>query len=90
LNLLTATEPCVNTREGPLPLALPSDREAMEVGLFSALPRREPRICRIRNTALVDELWVSESMLSEVKRNPQLDLIAEPMPFPFDDRGNLF
>ena len=37
VNLLTATEPGGNTREGPLPLALDSDREAIEVGLFSSL-----------------------------------------------------
>ena len=40
VNLLTATEPGGNTREGPMPLALASDREAAEVGLFSSLAPR--------------------------------------------------
>jgi hypothetical protein len=51
INLLTASEPGGNTREGPLPLVLNSDEEAMEVALFSSLAGKEPRICRIKNTA---------------------------------------
>ncbi|HEY2081440.1 MAG TPA: hypothetical protein VGI88_01555, partial [Verrucomicrobiae bacterium] len=66
VNLLTATEPdAVNTREGTLPLALPSDREAIEVALFSALTKAAPRVCRIKSTAQLDEFWVSESLLKE-------------------------
>jgi hypothetical protein len=90
VNLLTASEPTGNTREGPIPLALKSDREAMEVGLFSSLASKEPRICRIRNTASLDEIWVSEALLPEVKRNPKLETLAEPAPLVFDGAGNLF
>src|SRR5947209_7850660 len=70
INLLTASEPGGNTREGPLPLALNSDQEAIEVGLFSSLAGAAPRVCRIKNTALLDELWVSTALLDEVKANP--------------------
>src|SRR5437763_15730718 len=43
INLLTATEPgAMNTREGPLPLALDSDREAIGVGLYSSLAGPSP------------------------------------------------
>jgi hypothetical protein len=90
VNLLTASEPTGNTREGPIPLALKSDREAMEVALFSSLASKEPRICRIRNTASLDEIWVSEALLPEVKRNPKLETLAEPAPLVFDGAGNLF
>src|SRR5206468_7952056 len=59
INLLTATEPgAMNCREGPLPMALATDREAVEVALYSALPGPQPRVCRIKNTALLDEFWV--------------------------------
>ena len=74
INLLTASEPGGNTREGPLPLALDSDREAIEVGLFSSLAGAAPRVCRIKNTALLDEIWVSEALLEEVKANPKLEI----------------
>ena len=67
VNLLTATEPGGNTREGPVPLALDSDREAVEVGLYSALAGPDPRVCRIRNTATLDDLWVSPAVLDELR-----------------------
>ena len=90
INLLTASEPGGNTAEGPVPLALPSDRDAGEVALFSALPGPEPRVCRIRNTASLDEIWASEALLDEVRRNPKLEVLAAPEPLPFDFAGNLF
>lgn len=90
INLLTASEPGGNTREGPLPLALNSDREAIEVGLFSALPSASTRVCRIHNTARLDELWASESLISEIRNNPALEIIEEPAPFAFNQSGNLF
>jgi hypothetical protein len=90
VNLLTATEPGGNTREGPLPLALASDREAAEVALYSSLAGPSPRVCRIHNTASLAELWVSVAVLPDVKNNPKLDLLDPPAPLPFDSAGNLF
>lgn len=90
VNLLTATEPGGNTREGPLPLALPSDRDASEVGLFSSLAGTNPRVCRIKSTAALDELWVSEGMAEEVGSNPKLEMLAAPAALAFDAAGNLF
>lgn len=89
INLLTASEPGGNTREGPLPLALSSDREAAEVGLFSSLAGDAPKVCRIKNTAVLDEVWASEALLDEVKTNPRLEIVAPPAPLPFDGTGNL-
>jgi len=90
VNLLTATEPGGNTREGPMPLALDSDREAMEVGLFSSLATTAPRVCRIHNTARLDDLWASEALLPEIRNNPALEILQEPGPFEFNAGGNLF
>jgi hypothetical protein len=89
INLLTASEPGGNTREGPLPLALDSDREAIEVGLFSSLAGAAPRICRIRNTALLDEMWASEALLEEIKANPKLEILQSPSPVQFNPTGDL-
>jgi hypothetical protein len=91
VNLLTATEPGVmNTREGMLPLALASDREAIETGLFSSLASEVPRVCRIKNTAELDEFWVSEALLKEVADGEKFSVTAAPGPFEFDASGNLF
>jgi hypothetical protein len=80
VNLLTASEPGGNTREGPLPLALESDQEAVEVGLFSSLPGPSPKVCRIRNTARLDEVWVSDTLLDQVRQNPRRGGVAPPPP----------
>ena len=91
VNLLTATEPgVINTREGPTPLALASDKEAMEVGLFSSLAPEQPRVCRIRNTASLDQLWLSAPLLNEAERNSNLIVDGPLAPLEFDDAGNLF
>jgi Domain of unknown function (DUF362) len=90
VNLLTASEPGGNTREGPLPLALDSDQEAMEVALFSSLAGPDPRICRIKNTARLDDLWVSEALLNQVKQDSKLEALEAPSPLPFNEAGNLF
>jgi hypothetical protein len=90
INLLTASEPGSNTREGPLPLVLPSDRHAMEVGLYSSLAERSPLICRIKNTSLLDELWVSEALLQRIHNNSALELITAAGDIAFDAHGNLF
>jgi hypothetical protein len=91
VNLLTATEPgAMNTREGPLPLALGSDREAIEVALFSSLASAHPRVCRIKNTAMLDEMWVSEALLEEVNQNPRLRVTPGIAPLEFNEKDNLF
>lgn len=90
-NLLTASEPDVmNTSEGPLPLALSCDREAIEVALYSSLAGSAPRICRIKNTASLHEIWVSEPLLQDVKENSDLEIVDRPRPLEFNDKGDLF
>lgn len=90
MNLLTAQEPGGNTREGPLPLGLNSDRDAIEVALYSALAGPQPKMCRITNTAKLADFWASEALVDEVKLNPKLQKLSEPAPLPFDSAGNLF
>ena len=91
VNLLTSTEPdVVNPREGTLPLALSSDREAIEVALYSALAKSDPRLCRIKSTARLDEFWVSESLLAEALSVPNTTLVEPLRAMEFDSAGNLF
>jgi hypothetical protein len=90
-NLLTASEPeMMNTNEGPLPLALSCDREAIEVALYSSLAGSVARICRIKNTACLHEMWVSEPLLEDVKANSNLEIVDQPKPLEFNHRGDLF
>jgi len=89
VNLLTASEPGGNAQEGLLPLALPTDREAIEVALFSSLAGAKPRVCRIRNTDALDQFWVSEGLMDEVRQNPKLSVLEPLAPWPFDAAGSL-
>jgi hypothetical protein len=90
INLLTATEPGSTTREGPLPLALRSDQEAIEVAVYSSLARGEARVCRIRSTALLQELWVSEALLPEARRHSGLSVESIAEPVRYNPSGNLW
>lgn len=91
VNLLTSTEPAaMNTKEGPLPLALDSDREAIGIALYSTLAGPRPCICRIQSTKDLGEMWVSEALLPEVRRNSKLTVLEKPKPLPFDSKGDLF
>lgn len=90
VNLLTATEPGNTTREAPLPLALETDREAIEVALYSSLAPAAPRVCRVRNTAELGEMWISEALLEEAKHNPKLSVESGLAPLPFHASGNLW
>ena len=69
--------------------ALESDRDAIEVALFSSLASERPRVCRIKNTARLDELWVSEALLEEVNQNSALRASPGVAPLEFDQKGNL-
>jgi hypothetical protein len=89
VNLVTASEPDSTTREGPLPLALANDREAIEVGLHSSLAGTAPRICRIKNTAELGQFWISEELVKEAKQNPRLRILERATDPRFDKAGNL-
>jgi hypothetical protein len=72
-----------------VPLALPSDREAIEAAVSTCNhPDLETlRLGRIRNTLHLGELYVSESLLNALS-NP-VDVLQGPLEWPFDDRGDL-
>ncbi len=89
VNLLTATEPGNTTSEAPLPLALENDREAMEVALYSALANDSPSICRIHNTARLDEMWISESLVEEARKEKEIAVEQAAEEFAYDAAGNL-
>jgi len=92
VNLLTATEPDVmNTKEGLLPIALASDKDAIATALFSSLASAEgPRVCRIRNTSRLDQFWVSPAVLGELERSEKFSVESKPEPLKFKKSGNLF
>lgn len=90
INVLTSVGPKSNPREGNLPLPLPSDREAIEVALYSALAGKHPRVCRIQDTADLTRFWISPGLLEETRANANLEVEGEFAPLAYDEHGNLF
>ncbi len=74
-----------------LPFAFETDREVIAACVETCWQPESPKVkfCVIPNTLEVAELWVSASLLAEVKAHPHLELVGSPQPLPFDAAGNL-
>jgi hypothetical protein len=74
-----------------LPIAFDTDRECIENGYLTCWQpdRAAVRMALIANTLELAELWVSPALLDEVKRHPNLEVMGEARPLPFDAFGNL-
>jgi hypothetical protein len=87
LNSLTAG--LGGVRRGAIPVALPTDRDAVAAALAicgePVADRR--RLVFIRDTLSLDELVVSESLMNEVNEHPRLT-VSGPVGQAFDGHGN--
>lgn len=75
-----------------LPPAFDTDREAIETALSCTgllAPEKEARLVRIKNTLMIGEIEVSESLLPEVAKRDHLKRLGEPAELQFDAAGNL-
>ncbi len=72
-----------------VPLALPSDRQAIEAAVSTCNhpDLQTLKLGRIQNTLHLEELHVSESLLNAVSKT--VDVLEGPLEWPFDDQGNL-
>lgn len=87
INSLTASTPAAIRT----PVHFPTDRECIEVMMptVGKLSMSDVTFCRIRNTMEVNRALVSENLLVEIKANPICEVLEGPLPFEFDDAGNL-
>ena len=62
-----------------LPVVLNNDEEAIKTAIKIAAPNRlnSPRIARIRNTLLLDEIWVSQALADEMSQRPDVEILEE-------------
>lgn len=74
-----------------IPMMLPNDRDAIRTALRSCnhADMENPKIIRIANTAHIEKIYISTALMEEAEKNPDLELVGEPEPFPFDEEGNL-
>src|SRR5258705_4664191 len=87
INSLTASTPAAIRT----PAHFPTDRECLEritptVGKFAI---KEVTIGWIRNSLELGTIALSENLLSQIKRNPLLEIVGPAEEFSFDSEGNL-
>ncbi|MHB1684320.1 MAG: nickel pincer cofactor-dependent isomerase, group 22 [Bacilli bacterium] len=74
-----------------IPIALPDDRRAITAamrGLWGISPE-QARVMRIQNTLHLEDMYVSEALLPELRQLSNIELIASPEPMSFDAKDNL-
>jgi hypothetical protein len=74
-----------------LPIGFDTDREVIANSVETCWQpiADQLKFAVIPNTLEVAELWVSPALAAEAKANPNLELVGDPMPLPFDSAGNL-
>ena len=77
--------------KGRIPIALRTDKEAVEVALntIGAVDPEEARIVHIKNTLEIAEFDISEALLGETKGREELMLVEELGPMSFESEENL-
>ena len=74
-----------------MPMVLNTEKLAIQAAVYVATGNgaENPRVLRIKNSSHVDEIWISEAMVEEARRNPDVEIIGDPAPFDFDTDGKL-
>ncbi len=54
------------------------------------IDRAHPRIVRISDTLHLGEILISEALLEDARKNPQIEILSDPEYMVFDEDGNLF
>ncbi len=87
INCLTGGHPTA----GALPVAFPTDREAVEAALQTVglVEPENARVVHIPNTLKLREVLVSEAYLPEIESRSDLTILEGPQEMAFDDEGNL-
>ncbi|HLW02920.1 MAG TPA: hypothetical protein VKT82_29970 [Ktedonobacterales bacterium] len=89
MNLLTGANKDGSTIEGYIPIIAETDREALELALGAVMPSGAPGICHIHDTSRLEEMMVSEALLPLAKQLPNIEVLTELQPPPFDQQGRL-
>jgi len=78
-------------RRSQLPFSFPTDRECIKVGIETCWqPIAEKlKFAIIPNTLEVAEMWVSNPLVEEARKNANLEVVGEPRPLPFNAAGNV-
>ncbi|MDR1516268.1 MAG: nickel-dependent lactate racemase [Synergistaceae bacterium] len=87
-NSLTSTVPM----SVKIPMVLKNDMQAIQAAIrtCNVWDMRRVRFVRVKNTVSLGEMEISESLVEEASRHPNLKIISDPYDLNFDESGNLF
>lgn len=75
------------------PMVMPDDRSAIKAAIKTAnnldYTGKATRIIRIKNTLELENIYVSEALLEDVKNHPKMEIVEGPLSFEFDSEGQL-
>ena len=74
-----------------IPMVMDSDKLAIQMAVRTCfgIDEAAARVIRIRNTMAMEYIEISESLLEEARRCPQIEIVTEPAPLLFDAQDNL-
>lgn len=75
-----------------IPMFMENQELAIKAAIRSALgaDRQKLRMVRIRDTMHLQEIEISEALMEEAERNPDIEVLEAPRELEFDENGNLF
>jgi len=81
----------LSLRSGTIPFVFDTDRQGIEAALdtIGLTPPERARVIWIRDTADLECVRVSEAYADEIAERDDLEIDGEPLPWPFDEDGNL-
>lgn len=90
------TYPNIITNTLPHTVKIPAVMENDDLAIKSAIKtcnfidKKNPRVVRMKNTLCVEELYISEVLLEEARKDKTIEILEEPKHLNFDENGNLF
>lgn len=75
-----------------IPMIAANDKEAVQIAVraCTGIDKQHVRIIRIKNTLEIDEILISESLLEDACKEPQLTIAGTGEEWNFDREGNLW
>lgn len=78
--------------EMKIPMIMSCDKEAIQLCIKSCnkIDKEHPRVIRIKNTLSMEKIQISEVLMEEAEKHPDIEIIGELKDFSFNESGNLW
>lgn len=75
-----------------IPMYFDTHKETIQatIKMTPAKPPKEITMIRIESTLAMDRIWVSENLLDEVRKYPDMEIIGQPESLVFNEQDDLF